>query len=284
MEAPAMKIKEILAAEKIEKARKKESIFTGARLISQASGGMEPGEIMAVSAPHAAGKTAFCVSAALFCAVKNNIKTLYLTSSRPANIANRLSGAGAKAPLYIEPVQGVSCEEIDEARPSEMELLFQKYAYEEPAEKVRAMDPVEKHARKIPAWLVIIDSIDYIYEYYPEQGDRAALRSGLLQKAVKEIKRLAEEYNAAVIITVNALETENGAELSREVASCAPLVQYLCRLYWERDRSKRPQKVVFEILKNMRSGKWLISLNDPRQLWELFDPPGKKKKGGEICR
>ena len=241
--------------------RIKDLFYTGLSDVDLAIGGIGPGEIMVVSAPPAVGKTAFCVSAALFSAVKN--KTLYLTSERPEYLARRLTGAETSAPLYIKYVEGVLIEERSEAIPSEMELIFQKYAYEVPDEETAEMDPVEKYTREIPAWLVIIDSLDYAYKYYPKQGDYEALRCELLRKHIKEIKRLAKKYNAAVIITATALETDGeGAELSREVASCAPLVEYLCLLDREGDQDQSPRRVICEIRKNIKSGPGVVTFQD----------------------
>ncbi len=255
-----MQINEILSAEKKEIQKSKDSFHTGLSDVDMIIDGIAPGEIMLVSSPPSFGATGFCITAALFTAGQNNIKTLYLTSERPAYLAKRLVGIGVGAPLYIEQIEGVSFDEIDEAIPSDMELIFQGCAYEIPAEETEDLDPVEKYFREVSPWLCIIDSIDYIYKYYPRQGRYEVIRCELLQKAISEIKRLAKKYNAAVIITADTLRStsDEPAELSREVASCAPLVERLCLLDW--DRENYLQKAVFEVLKNDKFVTAVISL------------------------
>jgi replicative DNA helicase len=268
-----MKINEILPAEEEEKQKRKDLFYTGLRDIDTVINGLAPGEIMLLSTPPSFEATALCIPAALFSAIKNNLKTLYLTSERPAYLAKRLSSIEDSFPLYVEPIEGVSFIEIDENTPSEMEIIFHKYAYDEPAEETKKINSDERHTRAIPAWLVIVDSIDYIYKYYPKHGDYEEMRCEILQNAVKEIKRLAKKYNAAVIISAQALTSwpDESAELSMEVASCVPLVDILCLL--NRDQEEYLKKANLEVLKNIKSIKGTIILGIDQESRLLIDCP-----------
>ena len=104
-----------------------------------------------------------------------------------------------------------------------------------------------------------MDSIDYVYDRYPEGGDHWKVRCALLQKYIKEIKECAKICNAAVIMTAGAFSSAEVeyAENSREVASCSPLVDTLCIL--ERDSAER-DRAVFSTIKSKRGSTGMISV------------------------
>lgn len=271
-----MKIKEILAAEKEEKNIKTDSLSTGLKDIDHLLGGIAPGEIMMISCAIEPDKKAFALPCALNSAVKNRVKTLYLSSAKPYHLAKRLIWAQArepvflpsykrnakairsaiekldKAPLYIESLEDIGTDELRD--------MFTHYAYAEPAKDVEGMAPVEIYTRDIPPWLVIMDSIDYAYDRYPKGGDNWKVRCELLQKFIKEIKEAAKTHNAAVIMTAGALSSEKTeyAENSREVASCSPLIDALCLL--ERDSADRQDRAVFAVIKSKRGAAGMLNL------------------------
>ncbi len=266
------KVKEIFEAENDQEA--KELFLSGLKDFDAAVDGIAPGEMMIVSAPPAFGKTAFCTTFALSSA-KKKVKVLYLTSSPAGYLAKRLAGLNINVPIYIEHIEGVEIEGakipgIEEEAPGEMEQIIEQYAVREPAEELKDMDPVEMYTRELPAWLLIIDSIDYVYKYYPKQGNYEEVRCELLKKYIKGIKRLAKKFNAAVIITANALDSDEKAELSREVATCAPLAEVICLLDIDRDEENQ-QKVIVEILKNVKRGSGVLTLGIDRKTWTLKD-------------
>jgi archaellum biogenesis ATPase FlaH len=298
-----MKIKEVLGAETKDKEMNNDLFFTGLRDVDKVIGGIEPGELMIVSGAPSVGKTAFCLSAAMNAGVKN-IKTLYLTGKRPEYMGRRpgtsqvkdpavssadkfdLSGMAKTAdlPIYFEDedIEGIGIDEIEEAIPSEMEQILQHFAYNEPAEETKDMEDVEKYTRVLTPWLLIIDPIDHVYRYYPKQEDQGEFRSELLRKYIKKVKILAKKYNAAVIVTANALEADSGAaELSREVASCAPLAEVLCLLNRE-DREDLTKRSL-EILKNTHGCPGAVSLGMERGTGMLKDHGDyiKDKEGGK---
>ncbi|MDD4178543.1 MAG: DnaB-like helicase C-terminal domain-containing protein [Candidatus Margulisbacteria bacterium] len=267
-----MKVQEILEDEKVK--TKTEVLLSGLKDYDDAVDGIAPGEMMIVSAPPAVGKTAFCTAFALSCAMKN-IKVLYLTSSPAGCIAKRLAGLNINGPLYIEHIEGVAIEGvkmpgIEDEAPGEMEQIIEQYAIRQPAEELKGLDPVEMYTRKLPPWLLIIDSIDYVYKYYPKQGNYEEVRCELLKKYIKGIKRLAKKFNAAVIITANALDSGDVVELPREVAACAPLAEVICLLDINRDEEDQ-RNVVVEILKNVRRGSGVLTLGIDRKTWMLKD-------------
>jgi len=255
------KIKEILEAVKDQKA--KGLFLSGIKNFDRAVEGISPGEVMIVSSPPAFGKTAFCTAVTLSC-VNKKIKVLYLTSSPVSYLAKRLASLNAKAPFYIEYIEGVEIEEtkipgIEGDVPGELEQIIERYAVREPAEELKGMDPMEMYTRELPAWLLIIDSIDYVYKYYPKQGNYEEVRCELLKKYIKGIKRLAKKFNAAVIITAGALDSDEKAELSREVATCASLAEVICLLDIDRDEDDQGN-VIVKILKNTKRGPGMITL------------------------
>ncbi len=266
------KVKEIFEAENDQEA--KELFLSGLKDFDAAVDGIAPGEMMIVSAPPAFGKTAFCLTIAFFSAMKK-IKVLYLTSLIPKYLAKRLLTIDNNIPLYFEYIEGVEIEGtkipgIEEDAPGEMEQIIEQYAVCEPAEELKDMDPVEMYTRELPAWLLIIDSIDYVYKYYPKQGNYEEVRCELLKKYLKGIKRLAKKFNAAVIITANAPNSGEKAELSREVAACAPLAEVICLLDIDRDEENQ-RKVIVEILKNAKRGSGVLTLGIDRKTWTLKD-------------
>jgi len=181
------KVKEILEDVKDQKA--KGLFLSGIKDFDNAVDGIAPGELMIVSAPPAVGKTAFCTAFALSSA-RENIKVLYLTSSPVSYLAKQLTGLNANAPFYIEHIEGFEIEGtkmpgIEGDVPGEMEQIIERYAVREPAEELRGMDPMEMYTRELPAWLLVIDSVDYVYKYYPKQGNYEEVRCELLKKYIK---------------------------------------------------------------------------------------------------
>jgi len=268
----AIKTQEILENKNVK--TKDDLFLSGIKDFDLAVDGIAPGEIMIVSAPPAVGKTAFCLTYALNSA-KKNIKVLYLTSSPKGYLTNRIAKVDVDATINVEYVEGIEIEGnkvpgIDEEIPGEMEKIIEYYAVQEPAEEIKDMDPMEMYTRDLPPWLLIIDSIDYVYKYYPKQGNYEEVRCELLKKYLKGIKRLAKKFNAAVIITANALDSGETAELSREVATCAPLAEVICLL----DRDKEDsQRVVLEMLKNVKRGSGLLTLGIDEKTKMLKDYP-----------
>ena len=275
-----MKIQEVLESEKKEIERKKDLFFSGLKDVDKAIGGIEPGELMIFSGNPSVGKTAFCLSAAM----NSGRKTLFMTGEKFQYLTTRLAGSNGKTwdkfkliieklaalPLYFKNIEGLTIDEPEKAVPSEIEQILEHFAVHEPAEELKDMDPLEMYTRELPPWLLIIDPIDYVYKYYPKQGDDGALRRELLLKYIKGIKRLAKKLNAAVIVTAKALETESGcAELSGEVAECAPLAEFLCLLDWE-DREDLTERRL-GILKNVHGSRGSVLLNMDREFGILKD-------------
>lgn len=242
---------------------------TGLNSIDKIIGGIEPGELMIVSGSPCAGKTALCLSAA----INAEKKILFLTGVKREHLTGRLKmfllrerwekiGSGvnllAGLQLYFHDPEGIGIEEENEAMPSELEKLIEEFAVCEPKEETKDMDPLEMYTRQLPPWLLVVDPVDYVFKYYPRQEDGGALRRELLQKYIKKIKLLAKKFNAAVIITAGALQNGDKAELSSEVASCAPLAEVICLLDWQ-DREDLTTRSL-EIVKNVKGSSGMASL------------------------
>lgn len=248
----------------------KENMFsTGLNSVDKIIGGIEAGELMIVSGSPYTGKTAFCLSAAM----NAEKKTLFLTGVNFEHLTGRLKmsllrerwekiGAGvnklAGLPLYFHDREGIGIEEENGAMPSELEKLLEEFAVREPNEETKDMDPLEMYTRQLPPWLMIIDPIDFVFKYYPKQEDNGAMRRALLQKYIKKIKLLAKKFNAAVIITAGALQNGDKAELSSEVASCAPFAEVICLLDWQDKEDLTTRSL--EVVKNVKGASGIVSL------------------------
>jgi hypothetical protein len=273
-----MKISDITNNYKPTQITKNAFISTGINDVDALTGNLSAGDIMVVSG---ACKTAFCVATALHSAMHNKTKVLYLTSSNPSLVTRRLISAYSKEPLstdvsyfkgdqanasirsaitklddlplYIEPTEGTETIEMDDiANPCKLEELLQHYAYVEPSEETKGMDPLEVFTRDISPWLLIIDSIDSIYQYYPVIKGNSSKGSEVLFQYLKKLKGMVNKHHAAVIISASGQYTEDGSghqTMTNELAFCAPLAKSLLLLNFEPDYPDN-RKVQLSVLKN----------------------------------
>ncbi|MCX5751367.1 MAG: hypothetical protein NT099_06850 [Candidatus Saganbacteria bacterium] len=178
-------------------------ISTGLKSLDEAIGKFKPGEAIIVTSIDPMSGTAFILDFSLKNSSRNKIPILLLSSITSVEQMAKLVFLGMddfqiiskNTPLYIEEANKLNIDEIKQKI-----LGLNKAALIE---------------------VVIIDSIDYIYQSLPaENGQRITS----LYEFIKGIKQLAKELNIIIVMTARIIKD---MEVPKEIAAAEPLVDLL---------------------------------------------------------
>jgi len=215
-------------------------ISTGLKSLDEVTNKFNPGEAVIITSVDPMSGTAFVLSLALKASAGARIPTLLLSSITSTEQMAKWVFLGMddfqempkNAPLYIEETKNKTIDELKE----------------------RIVEMVKNSLVEV----VIIDSIDYIYQTLPAKDGQ---RITSLYEFIREMKQLARELSLVLVMTARAFDN---MELPKEIKIIEPIVDLLIGIEML-DAFKDQDKRLLIVNKNEENIATLLVMFDRRR-------------------